>query len=728
MQKISRGKGFRGALDYAFERDGADDEPGRLLGGNMSGQDARQLAAEFGQVRRLRPDIEKPVWHNALRLPKGEKLTDAQWGEIADDYMKRMGFTETHPRAYVLHDDADGQHIHIVASRVSTEGKVYLGKNENLASTRHIQALEREYGLTITKGPTYDPETGKIQMPEARQLKKGEIEAAVRTGQEPPRQRLQRLIDEALAQKPTAIQLAEGLMAAGITVHANMASTGRCNGFSFEVDGVAFKGSALGKAYGWKGLQERGLSYEQDRDRQGLGRYRVGAQPSPTAAVGENLAAADANLRAARRTAADSHRAAGNLADRAARRAVGAYLAKTRRDRGEVAGLDCGEELSQARRQAYKAHLLEERYRGEVSAALAARLAYVSRYNDHISIKLKDGGYVIDRGDRLSATTGSDAEILAMIELAKTKGWKSVEPRGSEGFKRRAYELCCAAGLPVRNYTPPEKEMHMNVMDALADLTSDQAPAKPVAPVSAARPATDPCLTHCRAERQRVRAEIERHKVELVRAKHHDVEAIRKKALVEAQASGRWRHITDPVKALSRTRQAAEAVLAEEKARHERRGWLAKMANTSKLTRLEREAAVAKAVHLAAVKVARVQLEATEDVRGPVGRAQAENERMNALRLHLDDLERQESELQALEERLQGHDGKELLQRIQVSRALDTAERRVLDLIRAQALAELQAEEQRQRAEMEQRQEQMRERLANHLESKSKGPAAPAPR
>lgn len=727
MQKISRGKGFRGALDYAFERDGADAEPGRLLGGNMSGQNARQLAAEFGQVRRLRPDIEKPVWHNALRLPKGEKLNDAQWVAIADDYMKRMGFTEAHPRAYVLHDDVDGQHIHIVASRVSTEGKVYLGKNENLASTRHIQALEREYGLTITKGPTYDPETGKIEMPAARQVKKGEIEAAVRTGQEPPRQRLQRLIDDALAEKLTAPQLAERLTAAGVTVRANMASTGRCNGLSFELDGVAFKGSALGKTYGWKGLQERGLSYEQDRDRQGLGRFRAGAQPGPTAIAGENLAAADANLRAARRTAADTHGAAGNIADRAARRAVGAYLSKARRDRGEVAGLDCGEDLSQARRQAFKARLLADRYKGEVSAALADQLAYVRRYDDHISIKLKDGGRVIDRGDRLSATTGSDAEIRAMIELAKAKGFKSVEPRGSDGFKLRAYELCTAAGLPVRNYTPPGKEKPMDVMEALADLTADTSTKLPV-PESASAPAPDPYRMHCRTEHQRVRAKIDQHKAELAKGKRQDVEAIRKKALADTQASGRWRHITDPVRGLLRARQAAEAALAEEKGRHQQRGWLAKAASAGKLARLERDAAAAKAAHLAAVTAARAQLAATEDVRGPVAQAQAENERMDALARHLNQLECQERELQALEDRLQSHDGKELLQRAQAARPLDTAERRVLDLVRAQERAERQAEEQRRREEMEQRQDQIRERLANHLESKPKGPAAPAPR
>lgn len=63
---------------------------------------------------------------------------------LADDYMKRMGFSDTHLRAYVLHDDKDGQHIHIVASRIdATSGKLYLGKNENLTSTRIIQILNK---------------------------------------------------------------------------------------------------------------------------------------------------------------------------------------------------------------------------------------------------------------------------------------------------------------------------------------------------------------------------------------------------------------------------------------------------------------------------------------------------------------------------------------------------------------------------------------------------------
>ena len=107
----------------------------------MDGSDVGELIAEFNATKALRPEVVKAVWHNSLRLPKNEALTDAQWSEIADDYMSRMGFSETHLRCYILHDDKDGQHIHIIASRVSLDaGKLYLGKNENPASTQNNSA------------------------------------------------------------------------------------------------------------------------------------------------------------------------------------------------------------------------------------------------------------------------------------------------------------------------------------------------------------------------------------------------------------------------------------------------------------------------------------------------------------------------------------------------------------------------------------------------------------
>lgn len=158
MQKIKRGKNFAGVVFYALRPASHHKVDPVVVGSNMMGCLAKELIAEFGATKTLRPDVAKPVWHNSLRLPKGESLTAKQWSYIADDYMARMGFSETHLRCYILHDDEDGQHIHIIASRVSLDaGKLYLGKNENLASTRIIQQLERDYNLTRTKGPKASP-------------------------------------------------------------------------------------------------------------------------------------------------------------------------------------------------------------------------------------------------------------------------------------------------------------------------------------------------------------------------------------------------------------------------------------------------------------------------------------------------------------------------------------------------------------------------------------------
>lgn len=129
--KIRRGKSFAGVVLYALKPCSHHKNDPIVIGGNVTivGNAAKDLIAEFDSTKQLRPDVQKAVWHNSLRLPKNEALTDAQWAEIADDYMSRMGFSETHLRCYVLHDDKAGQHIHIIASRIElSSGKLYLEK------------------------------------------------------------------------------------------------------------------------------------------------------------------------------------------------------------------------------------------------------------------------------------------------------------------------------------------------------------------------------------------------------------------------------------------------------------------------------------------------------------------------------------------------------------------------------------------------------------------------
>ncbi|ENY8038466.1 relaxase/mobilization nuclease domain-containing protein [Escherichia coli] len=259
MQKIKRGKCFSGVVQYAMKPGSHHKSDPIVIGGNMLSGSALELISEFNGTKQLRPDVQKPVWHNSLRLPNGESLTNEQWSSIADDYMERMGFSDTHLRCYVLHDD-DGQHIHIIASRIDMAGgKLYLGRNENLISTRIISEIEIDHNLTVTKtAPAIAP-----KQPKRKKISRNEQMLSARTGVPSPKEALQHIIDKSLTDTPDLLTFIKRLEEAEVGWTANIASTGKMNGFSFEYRDIAFKASKLGKAYSWVNLQKQ-LNYNPD--------------------------------------------------------------------------------------------------------------------------------------------------------------------------------------------------------------------------------------------------------------------------------------------------------------------------------------------------------------------------------------------------------------------------------------------------------------------------------
>ena len=256
MDRIKRGRNFRGVISYALATAPHHMTAPVVIGGNLVGTKVDELTAEFARTQKLREYVEKPVWHNSLRLPKGDLLTNEQWRLIADDYMKRMGFSDTHLRCYVLHDDEAGQHIHIIASRINilANGQLYLGRNENLIGTRIIQDLEKAHHLTQTVGPSPARTTQKH-----RKLTRNEKMMKDRTKAKVPKETIQEAIDAVLTffDTITIEDFVCELRKQNITANPNIASTGKMSGFSFEYHGIAFKASQLGKAYSWSNMSKR---------------------------------------------------------------------------------------------------------------------------------------------------------------------------------------------------------------------------------------------------------------------------------------------------------------------------------------------------------------------------------------------------------------------------------------------------------------------------------------
>lgn len=262
QNKIKRGSGFRGVLAYVLDHDDPEHVGGTLPFGTLN-----QMTSEFVALSSTRNDIEKPVWHNSLRLPADEHISNEVWQKIATDYMKQLGFDNAAQWIAFKHNKDDGEHIHIIANRILPSGSIYLGQNENLKSTAIIAELERQYELIITKSVDLD-NNNKIIIKERSNMKKNEQEKMKRTGQLSERMQLQAIIDKAINDNPTIAEFVEHLNSVGVIATPNVAKTGRMNGFSFRIGNgnLVFSGSKLGRKYTWSNLLQAGLQYDSDSD------------------------------------------------------------------------------------------------------------------------------------------------------------------------------------------------------------------------------------------------------------------------------------------------------------------------------------------------------------------------------------------------------------------------------------------------------------------------------
>jgi len=145
---IRKGSGHRGVLNYICRAGEPERKDARIIGGNMAGQTPRELAAEFGLVRKLRPKLARAVFHASLSNPATDRaLSDDEWNAIAERYLHGMGFTAA-PFVVVRHEDTSHAHIHVLASRINTAGNTVSEGHDFRRSETLLREIEKDYGLT----------------------------------------------------------------------------------------------------------------------------------------------------------------------------------------------------------------------------------------------------------------------------------------------------------------------------------------------------------------------------------------------------------------------------------------------------------------------------------------------------------------------------------------------------------------------------------------------------
>lgn len=253
---ISKGRGFRGCLSYLLEKEQAE-----LIGGNMLGENARELAAEFKLSRQLNPDIKQPVFHASLSLPKqedyAEHVDDERWNSIAADYLQQMGFTRNQ-YIVVRHFDRDHDHIHIVAARVKLDGTVVDDSWDYRLSQDIIRSLEQEYNLTPVLS-SWEVQRRGITKGQYEQQRREE--AAAQHSTPSVKQQIQDIADLVLPTCTTPEQFIEKMQAAGVQIQTRQKRDGSISGISYQYTQddvtVATPGNKLGTDYSWNGIQRR---------------------------------------------------------------------------------------------------------------------------------------------------------------------------------------------------------------------------------------------------------------------------------------------------------------------------------------------------------------------------------------------------------------------------------------------------------------------------------------
>jgi len=226
----------------------------RVIGGNMSGENERELNQEFSAIRKLRPDIKNPLLCISIRKAPNDQVTADQWRDIAAKIVEGLGFQGC-PYVVIQHRDKD-DHIHILASLIRLDGKVVSDSRSYQKIERVMRDVEVKYGLMPVKNSRDSVNRSPTWIERKRFVEAGEITVKMQ---------LQQRITKVLESKPSTTQFINTLRVDhGVKVFPRLDAEGLPTGVAFGYGDVAMSGTTIGHGYTWNKLLKRGLTFSKE--------------------------------------------------------------------------------------------------------------------------------------------------------------------------------------------------------------------------------------------------------------------------------------------------------------------------------------------------------------------------------------------------------------------------------------------------------------------------------
>ena len=231
--KITKGSGFKGCVSYVLEKDQAQ----LLACSGIVAETKESIIQSFAIQRLMNPDITKPVGHISLSYSTEDraKLTNKKMIELAHEYMKEMGITNTQ-YIIVRHNDREHPHVHIVYNRIDNNGNTISDKNDRYRNEQTCKKLKQKHGLYFAPGKE-KVKQDRLKEPDKT---KYEIYTAIKNG-------LQHAKDWQ--------QLQSHLSKDGIEIHFKYkGQTNVVQGISFTKGEYSFKGSEIDRNFSYSKL------------------------------------------------------------------------------------------------------------------------------------------------------------------------------------------------------------------------------------------------------------------------------------------------------------------------------------------------------------------------------------------------------------------------------------------------------------------------------------------
>ena len=148
IAKIVHGSCFKGVVNYVLNRK----EARTIATKGIRNSDKEAMIHSFQIQSKLNP-ITKPVAHISLNFATQDKdkLSDKMMADIADEYLKKMGYGNTQV-LMVRHEDKDHPHIHMIINRIDFNGERISDRNERLRSVKICKELTLKHGLYMASG------------------------------------------------------------------------------------------------------------------------------------------------------------------------------------------------------------------------------------------------------------------------------------------------------------------------------------------------------------------------------------------------------------------------------------------------------------------------------------------------------------------------------------------------------------------------------------------------